>query len=256
MAATLKRNGLIRSQLITIVTDVIPHAVWQNKGTDVYWVMAEESRDVLIKRDASLKQIYVKGIPISPKFNQEQDRVFLRKKFGLSEDRSALLFTSGSFGIGPTEKMLERLGKWGNRAEAMVVCGKNKNLFRVLNQKRYPFPLILFGLVDNMHELMSVAHLLIAKPGGATMSESLAKRVPMLIVSTIPGQEADNAKWLLDRRAALKLNNLNGFSNVMADFLNDSGTFDVLQKSIDVIAKPNAGNDLVDFVYARAGKLK
>ena len=249
VCATLKRKGLIRAQLITVVTDVIPHAVWQNKGTDVYWVMAEESRKALLDRDASLQRVYVKGIPIGSKFFQETNPAFLRQKFGLSDHRLTLLFTSGSFGIGPTETMLEHLGARRDRVQVMVVCGKNRKLFQILNQNRYPFSLILFGLIDNMHELMSVADLLVAKPGGATMCESLVKKVPMLISSTIPGQEAYNAKWLLQKDAALKLNHPSDFPLIIKKLLQEPSMLQTLRNSIDVVAKPHAGDDLVDFLY-------
>ena len=100
-----------------------------------------------------------------------------------------------------------------------------------------------------MHELMSVADLLVAKPGGATMCESLVKKVPMLISSTIPGQEAYNAKWLLQKDAALKLNHPSDFPLIIKKLLQEPSMLQTLRNSIDVVAKPHAGDDLVDFLY-------
>jgi processive 1,2-diacylglycerol beta-glucosyltransferase len=57
-----------------------------------------------------------------------------------------------------------------------------------------------------MHELMTVAELIITKPGGLTSSEALALGKPLFILDPIPGQEAANSDFLLERGAAAKVN--------------------------------------------------
>ena len=54
----------------------------------------------------------------------------------------------------------------------------------------------MLGLVDNMDELMSVADVMVTKPGGLSISEALVKKLPMIFFSAIPGQEANNIKVL------------------------------------------------------------
>jgi processive 1,2-diacylglycerol beta-glucosyltransferase len=51
-----------------------------------------------------------------------------------------------------------------------------------------------------------VADLIITKPGGLTTSESLALGKPLFILNPIPGQEAANSDFLLERGAAAKVN--------------------------------------------------
>ena len=43
---------------------------------------------------------------------------------------------------------------------------------------------------------MSIASLVVTKPGGLTTTESLASNLPMLIINPIPGQEEQNAEFL------------------------------------------------------------
>ena len=57
-----------------------------------------------------------------------------------------------------------------------------------------------------MHELMAVADLIITKPGGLTTSEALVMGKPLFILNPIPGQEAANSDFLLERGAAAKAN--------------------------------------------------
>jgi processive 1,2-diacylglycerol beta-glucosyltransferase len=64
----------------------------------------------------------------------------------------------------------------------------------------------VLGYSTNMHELMAVAGLIITKPGGLTTSEALALGKPLFILNPIPGQEAANSDFLLERGAAAKAN--------------------------------------------------
>jgi len=50
--------------------------------------------------------------------------------------------------------------------------------------------------------LMTVSDLLIGKAGGVTVSEALAKRLPMLLHGSIPGQEESNSQFLVEQGAA------------------------------------------------------
>jgi predicted RNA-binding protein YlqC (UPF0109 family) len=70
---------------------------------------------------------------------------------------------------------------------------------------KYEKEIVLFGYATNVHELMSVSDIIITKPGGITSSEVLAKRIPMIIVNPLPGQEANNTAYLTEKGAAIKI---------------------------------------------------
>jgi len=213
--------------------------------------MAEESRQRLLERGSSPGQVLVGGIPISPAFLEKKDRTTLMNQFGLSRERFTILFTSGSFGIGPTEAVLDSFKELKDRIQVMVVCGKNESLFDALNRRRFPFVTILFGLVHNMPEIMSVTDLLIAKPGGATTCESLAKRVPMIVLGAIPGQEVHNAEWLLGRRAAFHAKRVEEVRAVVLHILNHPHALAQAREAAARLAKPAAAKALVDFICER-----
>lgn len=248
--ADAKLRGEIQSQVITVVTDVMPHAFWVNEGTDIYWVMAEESRDELVRRGVSKEKICVGGIPINEEFRQKGDRPALAQKLNLSSNKLNILFSSGSFGIGPTQEWLQELSEFGDRVQALVVCGYNRKLYETLARERYVFPVVLMGFINNMHELMSVSDILIAKSGGATMCESLAKDLPMIISAPIPGQETRNATWLIKNEAALEIKNRGELRGLIIRFLNGKSELQKLKDRIQTIAKPNATKDFADFIVS------
>ena len=44
---------------------------------------------------------------------------------------------------------------------------------------------------------MTVADILVTKPGGVTTAEALSKGLPMLIINPLPGQEQNNTDFLI-----------------------------------------------------------
>ncbi|OGW79518.1 MAG: hypothetical protein A3G33_06895 [Omnitrophica bacterium RIFCSPLOWO2_12_FULL_44_17] len=250
VAGLLKQKGLIKSKLITIVTDVIPHRVWINEGTDLYWGMSEETKTALIQNGISPEKIIVGGIPISKVFMESPDVNGLKAKFSIQTGRTTILITSGSFGTGPTDQILEILKEWKEKMQVIVVCGKNKNLYDSLQSRKdlFSFPVYLYRFIDNMHEMMSVSDLMFAKPGGITMCESLAKRLPMIIMSPIPGQESFNANWLLSHQAAYQINSLADIRPIMLELMKNPEKLQTMKKSIDIIAKPFAAKDVVGYI--------
>jgi processive 1,2-diacylglycerol beta-glucosyltransferase len=79
-----------------------------------------------------------------------------------------------------------------------VVCGQDKNLYKSLDNvvENARNPIVRFGFVRNVDELMSAADIVITKAGGLTVSEALTKRLPIIIYKPIPGQEQENAAFL------------------------------------------------------------
>jgi processive 1,2-diacylglycerol beta-glucosyltransferase len=82
-----KQKGLIRSKMISVITDFYPHTFWVNPGTDHYWVMAKETRQDLLSRGVPANKITVGGIPILPAFKPTGQRNEILKKHGLDEKR-------------------------------------------------------------------------------------------------------------------------------------------------------------------------
>jgi processive 1,2-diacylglycerol beta-glucosyltransferase len=146
------------------------------------------------------------GIPIAAKFSLEPDPRAIRQSLGLRDDQPTLLVLSGGFGMGPVAEILTELDKVPQPLQTVVVTGRNEELRRKLAAQTRKHPTHVLGYSTNMHELMAVASLIITKPGGLTTSEALALGKPLFILNPIPGQEAANSDFLLERGAAAKVN--------------------------------------------------
>ena len=245
-----KLKGLIRSKMITVITDFYPHTVWVNPGTDHYWVMADETKQDLTRRGVPSGIITVGGIPILPTFQPMGKKGEFRKKYGLDENRFTILLTSGSFGLGPQEAILEELKTFRDKVQCFVVCANNKELKAILESKTYPFPVKIFGFIDFMPDLMEASDLMVAKSGGSTTSEALTKGVVMVVMAPIPGQESRNVKLLKLRDAAYFLNDPHEIHAIIKGILEDPSSLQKKREAITRLAKPNASDDLVKMILA------
>ena len=248
-----KERGQISSLLVTVITDFLPHSFWINPGTDHYWVMSEEGERNLKPWGVEEEKVTAGGIPIALRFRPQGKKKEVRRKEGLEEERFTILVTSGSFGLGPAVEVLEALQEFGNKIQVMVVCGKNENQYRFLKGKNYPFRMRLSGFVSHMDELMEASDLMIAKPGGATTAESLAKGVPMVVLEPIPGQEAGNARLLKERNASFFLGKPNDIRVIIKGILDYPVVLEEKKRSIRQLAKPDAAVELAKFALKRIG---
>ena len=203
--AHLERKGF-NPLTVCVVTDFEAHALWMEPAVDLYCVAAEETKASLVARGAKAEHVVVTGIPIAAKFSSRPDARAVRKNYGLRDDLRVLLVLGGGFGMGPVAKILSALDKVGRDFQTLVVAGRNEKLRRELAGGDFRHPTRVLGFVTNMHELMAVADLIVTKPGGLTSSEALAMGKPLFIFDPIPGQEAANSDFLLERGAAAKVN--------------------------------------------------
>ncbi len=247
-----KQKGLIKSKLITVITDFFPHTFWLNPGTDHYWVMAEETRQELIRRGVPGGIITAGGIPVLSTFKPSGRKKEILGIHGFSDNRFTILITSGSFGLGPQEAILEELKAFKDQVQCFVVCANNRELKANLESKVYPYPVKIFGFIDFMPDLMEASDLMIAKSGGSTTSEALTKGVVMAVMEPIPGQETRNVKLLKLREAAYFPKEPKEIRSIVKTIMSDPSSLQKKRDAIKNLAKPNATEDLVKLILAGA----
>ena len=89
----------------------------------------------------------------------------------------------------------------GLSARLVVVCGRNEKLRAELAAERWPLPVDVLGFVDNLHELMAAADVLVTKAGPGSVIEGCLSGLPILIYDYLPGQEVGNVE-LIERTGA------------------------------------------------------
>ncbi len=192
--------------LVGILTDFYPHSYWVYEAVDKYVVASHDAKDRLLANGIMENKVHVFGIPIDSRFNITHDKLAIYEKMTLDSNKKTVLIMGGSGGLGPIKKVVFALDRISLDIQIVVVTGTNDKLVRYLKNRihRFSKKVIVTGYADNIDELMEISDIIITKPGGLTVSEALAKSVPILIINPIPGQELKNTEFLLKEGAAIK----------------------------------------------------
>lgn len=206
----LKESGLSKVPAVTVITDHTDHSSWVHPFTDHYLVGSDIVKQGLLKRNVPDYRCTVTGIPIRAQFAQEYDRERTARKHDLEPSLQTLLVMGGGYGLmDDGAHLLRDLELLTNRVQIVFVCGHNVKLKQRLERiaVKSKHSIRIFGFVDEIQELMAVADLMVTKPGGLTSSEALAMKLPMVLYKPIPGQEEDNAHFLLQAGVAARAGN-------------------------------------------------
>ncbi|MBN1794136.1 MAG: hypothetical protein JW844_04145 [Candidatus Omnitrophica bacterium] len=250
VATHLVKEGLLQSKLMTVITDFGAHNIWLSDKTHTYLVASELTKEELIRKGVVPEKVRVTGIPIRPLFGKEGDRGQIASSLGIAPDRMTVLVGGGGFGVGPIAQVVETVLTDFPHVQVLVVCGHDARLREKLLplSGRHADRLRLFGFVDNMHELMTASDVIVTKAGGLTTSEALIKHLPMILLKPIPGQEANNARILTRRGAAVTCHTLKKVREALKKILGDEAVFYAMRESAGQLACRRAARTIIEYV--------
>lgn len=237
----LKESGRLNQPIITVITDYSVHSQWIHPYTDLYLVGSSQVADGLVERGVDPVKVAVTGIPILPAFGREYDRDQVKAGYGLSPSDQLVVFMGGSDGIFGNVRFHHILSVLPPEIKALVITGSNQELYEklVLSEGKHP-RLKVVRQLENVAAVMTAADLLVTKAGGVTISEALAKALPMVIYRPTPGQETANAYYLWRRRAAIIAYEEARLSSAVQRMMIDARFYRRIQQHCVKLGKPNA----------------
>lgn len=238
--------------LVSVVTDFEAHAFWMDPAVGLTCVAAPETKARLMARGVPARDVAVTGIPVSPRFSAAPSRGEARRRLGLRDDSPVLLVLAGGFGMGPVGEVVSGLGRAPGPLQLVVVCGRNEPLRQAVASLEHPHPTRVLGFTREIPSLMAAADLIVTKPGGLTVSESLALGRPLLIVNPLPGQEAANSDFLLEHGAAVKSNRPEDLPARLRTLFT-SGRLAAMAKAARSLGKPRAAEAVCKLAFKKAG---
>jgi processive 1,2-diacylglycerol beta-glucosyltransferase len=221
--------------------------MWHTPDLEGYFVANDLSAYKLAQWGMDPARIHVTGIPVHPVFSSPLDRTELCKMYGLDTNLITFLFITGSLNIAYMERILNNIAKEGHRFQMILVTGRNEKLYHALSGLKVPQNVSIypFGYVKDIEKLMTVSDLIITKPGGLTVSESLARKLPLLMIFPIPGQEDHNADYILECGAGLKANSLMELEYKIRFLLDNPYYIETMKKKAERCRKPDAARDII-----------
>ncbi|NQT95833.1 MAG: hypothetical protein HQ572_05225 [Candidatus Omnitrophica bacterium] len=245
---SLRRLKVLNIPFFCIVTDFTIHSFWISRYVNKYYVATAGEARILKSHGFRDKQINVTGIPVSPAFAKPFSRTKLRKKLKLSKGIPVVLLISGRYNLTGYEQLLASFKDVKQRLQIIVLAGKNKLLMsrlkhiaKGLKNKK----VAVYGMVDNMHELMQASDIVVSKPGGLTTSEVLASRTLMGVIDPIPGQEMRNSDYLLEAGVAIRIHDMETGGPKIADLLKSKRRLTIMRRHLKYVSRSRAAYEIV-----------
>ncbi|MDD3905139.1 MAG: glycosyltransferase [Candidatus Omnitrophica bacterium] len=240
MIADYKKSFALDTPLIAVLTDYAPHSYWVYNNVDQYIVPSKETGNKLIANGIDPARIKDYGIPIEAKFRKSFDKAVLREKLGMDKDTPCLLIMGGTQGLGPIKELVRIIDRSKRRLQLVIACGTNKKLYNSLKNRKFQNKVTVHPYADNIDELMEASDVILTKPGGITTAEALAKGLPMLIISPLPGQEAMNTKILLKEEVAVKAESPEDVAILLDELLESKNKLKAMSDRARALAKPDS----------------
>lgn len=216
---TLKEHHAFNVPVLSIVTDYKIHTLYLKKMIDAYVVGSNYTKQTMVEKGVAEEIIFPYGIPIRQTFLKNNH---LEHK-EITEVAGTILLMAGSLGSKQMEKAFSSLLKVKEKIRIIAVCGNNakieKDIKNLYSKEGSQNKIVeIYGFVNNVSELMDLSDAIISKPGGLTTTEAIVKNIPMIIPFYYPGQEEENADYLVDGGMAIKIDKIKDLTS-MVDFL-------------------------------------
>ena len=255
MCAILKKKEKISAKLNVIMTDYASHRFWELKPeyVDHYFVANNVMKFSMKTNGIAEEKIHVTGIPFSSAFLKEYNKLDIYQEFGLDpQKRTVLIFGGGEYGLSNVKTFYRGLLAVEEDIQIVTIAGKStksKKMFTQLAEESSK-KVVVLGYTNQVPELMHIADLIISKPGGLTTTEVLNSHIPFAIINPIPGQEEENANFLLNSGAAVRIFDATKAKPFLDNLLSDHVRLENMQAMQKHIAKPNSTKEIVETLLA------
>ena len=253
MCAELKKKEKIDCKLATILTDYHIHAQWLvlYKYNDFFFVANEQMKNDMIAEGIHDQKIFVTGIPISENFSKTFNKQQIYDEFDLSSDKKTVLFfAGGEFGLGrnTTFMVLKVLIRLFKDLQVVAISGKNKKMNKkfkeLIDSTNSHTRVKLFEYTNKVPELMCISSAVITKAGGLTITECLASHLPIIIVNPIPGQEEENADFLVNNEVAIWIKKGDSIARTLKNLSKNHEKLQNMKEKTKLLAKPHSAKNI------------
>jgi UDP-N-acetylglucosamine:LPS N-acetylglucosamine transferase len=151
----------------------------------------------------------VSGMILRPRFYEEIDFdvAAQRVRLGLQADLPTGLVLFGGEGSSSMMDIARALDRSERPLQLIFICGRNAKLRERLTALPSRYPRFIEGFTGEIPYYMRLADFFIGKPGPGSISEALAMKLPVMVVSnswTLP-QERYNAEWVREKQVGVVL---------------------------------------------------
>lgn len=246
MVSRLKLKNEINIPLICIMTDYAPHKAWLSEKVDAYIVANDDMVAKMVAQGVSEEHIYPYGIPVDEVFFEEEEKQLVLEELNLDKNLPTILMMAGSFGVANVFDIYANIIDINLDFQIILVTGKNKKLYNQFEEVvgNSPKNTKLIYFTNEINKFMQASDIIITKPGGLTVTEALACNIPMAIFDAIPGQEEENAEFLIKHNMAVRISDGNSCREAIVRLLEDNGKLENMKEACKSFDKNDSSKNI------------
>jgi UDP-N-acetylglucosamine:LPS N-acetylglucosamine transferase len=211
---------------VTVLTDLAdyPAHFWIERQPQYLVCGTERAMEQARGMGHSDKAIFkTSGMILHPRFYEPEplDRMAERKRLGLDPQLPTGIVLFGGYGTSKMLKILRQIDRSSLAVQLILICGRNQKLTRTLRETKTRIPIHVEGFTTNIPYYMALSDFFIGKPGPASISEALSKRLPVIIdcnAWTLP-QERYNAQWVREKEVGVVVKSHRQVVSAVAELL-------------------------------------
>jgi UDP-N-acetylglucosamine:LPS N-acetylglucosamine transferase len=200
---------------VTILTDIADHPphFWIERESQYVVCGSERAANQARAIGISPDHIFqTSGMILNPAFyaTPSVDRGVERIRLGLHPDVPTGLVLFGGEGSDDMVTIARALNKTNQPVQLILLCGKNAKVAAELRALGGRIPMFIEGFTREVPFYMELADFFIGKPGPGSISEALAKRLPVIVQRNAwtLAHERYNADWVEEQGTGLVVKDL------------------------------------------------
>lgn len=256
--APLQRFGL--PPMACVLTDYHAHAFWAVPGADRYYAPTAGVRAELIASGIPAARVSVSGLPVDPALREPADRLAAKRALGIPPWQPIVTLIGSGLPAARVRAIARELLARRMPATLVITVGRSRELATQLADLELEAgaALRLLGPQPSLDPLIAASELVIGKAGGLTVSEVLARGVPMFVPLPVPGQEKWNVGHIVASGAGNGYENPAELANDAVALLNNQPRRAAMANAARAAGRPAAAHavatqTLTDLQHARAG---
>lgn len=205
---------------VTYIPALHVHPLWAYAGIDQTYVMYDTAH-VHARTEGFEARMRLGAPPVRPSFGTV-GKDDARRRLEIDPAAFVVLVTGGAWGLGGIDRAVTALVEAPTPVQILAVCGKNGALaadLRALGQPRDR--LAVFDYVDNMHELMAAADVIVTNGAGVTVLEALRTPRPTIAFNPLAGHGKASTAEMIRRDLALQADDVPALVAAVARLASD-----------------------------------
>lgn len=196
---------------------------WVEPSADLYISRTPTASDYAVKLGMPRERSRVRGHLMRPRAHLEvlktasAKRDYLVDTLELRPDLFTVFLATGGNGANNHLELLPRLLPFGDRVQAIVICGRNRDAYNDVVHWRNEHPeleVFVDGFSEEVHLLMQVSDAIVTRGGTTTCAKALHFECPIIFnaFGGIMPQEELTVKFFRNGRGAEIIRNADDFS--------------------------------------------